>query len=321
MDPQRKSIHEQAVLQMLQRTRLSADDLVSHLANAADPAYWVRLNPNLTVGGAGRTPDESPPIDERRHNELVRRLAGEGIFQTDPVLPAPLVARMRGGIEALRAAGWPLAFAFVYDEFWLAACSPSLVRLLANVLGPGYRQIPHVWTHYVPPARGAAGWPPHVDGAGRSNRLSVWIPLSDATLENGCMYAVPRGESASRVAAEFAEHKTIEWEDLRALLCSSRALPARAGSFLGWAFDIIHWGSTCTQPGEPRVSVSLEFIGGNTPPKNDELPLLDPAAGVPPFPRRLHTVGRAILEYEKFEPSLVRYTALAERLVHEYREA
>src|SRR5207244_2616081 len=109
------------------------------------------------------------------------------------------------------------------------------------------------------PTPGASGWPPHCDDANRPNRVTVWIPLSDATLDNGCMYVVPRDRAAA---------------DADARLQACRALPAAAGSILGWNFDVLHWGSTCTRPGEPRIAISQEFIAPGAATAADELPLV-----------------------------------------------
>src|SRR5207245_2078717 len=123
----------------------------------------------------------------------------EGYFQAEPLFSVRVIQRLRNGIEVLRKEDWPPVFSFIYDEFWLATRGPSLAGLLSTALGPEHRQIPHLWTFYIPPTRGATGWLPHVDGweksdgsGDRSNRLTVWIPLSEATLENGCMYVIPK---------------------------------------------------------------------------------------------------------------------------------
>lgn len=66
------------------------------------------------------------------------------------------------------------------------------MRLLSAYLQPDYKLFPYVWAHYVPP--NSSGWNPHVDtddtGDG-ANELTVWLPITDATLDNGCIYVVP----------------------------------------------------------------------------------------------------------------------------------
>jgi hypothetical protein len=319
MNTEPTGAHQQVLRQLLERTRLRQDELAAYLSNAVAPAYWGQLNPQLGTDGKGTAVCmEATPIEPRQHGEFVRKVAVEGYFQTEPVLSAPALERMRSCLESLRREGWPPVFGFVYDEFWLAARTPSLVRLLSAVLGAGYRQIPHVWTHYVHPTKWAGGWPPHVDGPRRPNRLNVWLPLTDATLDNGCMYLIPRDRTPP-VARDFSRVEAVDRADLKALLHNARALPARAGAVLGWAFDVIHWGSRCDGPGEPRISISQEFIADGESPGSDELPLLEAQPGLPTFAQRLHAIGKGIVEYERFEPAMIRFVELARRLVERAR--
>lgn len=101
------------------------------------------------------------------------------------MLSVPFIQRMRERIETLRAKDWPPVFAFVYDEFWHVARAPFLAHVLSQALGPGHLQLPNLWAHYVYPNN--AGWSPHVDGRYGADKVSLWIPLSDATVSNGCM--------------------------------------------------------------------------------------------------------------------------------------
>jgi hypothetical protein len=309
-----------AVHQLLEQTRLSPGEVTSRFEQAWSVDFWQRLNPSLSVccHGAGGL-SESRAIGPHRRKAILVQLANDGYFEVQSLLPRRALERMRRGIDVLRQHDWPPVFAFVYDEFWQVTRVPSLVRLLATVLGPGYRQIPHVWSFFVPAALGAAGWKPHVDRGGRSSwekRLVLWIPLSDATLDNGCIYVIPRRRIAHRIERAWLETKSYTASELNAILQGSRALPARTGSVLGWDFNLIHWGSACGDGAGPRVSLSVEFIGPNTEPTRDECPLLEAAADrLPPFAQRLHVIGRAIRDYQRFEPRMVRFGELSDRLV------
>jgi hypothetical protein len=313
-----------AMRQLLEQTRMAPDQMASRLEQAGSAAYWERLNPTLSVcRNRSSRIGETHPIGPRRREALVKQFAADGYFQLDPLLPGATVRRMRRGIEILKKADWPPIFAFVYDEFWQVMRVPSLVQLLSAVLGDGYRHIPHGWLFYIPARPGAAGWPPHTDGPGPDrpdyrNRLSVWIPLSDATLDNGCMYVIPRRRIEARIEALGMRQPGYTGPDVRALLQASRALPARAGSILGWNFDLIHWGSVCGDARAPRVSISVEIIGGDAQPNADELPLLDPKTVLPTLAQRLDMIARAIRDYQRFEPLMVRYHDLAQRLAESF---
>ncbi len=144
------------------------------------------------------------------------------------------------------------------------------------------------------------------------------IPLSDATLENGCMYIVPRNLIPERIAKHFSKIEVVEVAELGPLLQAIRALPARAGSILGWDFGVIHWGSTCDNGKEPRISISVEFLREHKEPKRNECPLLETQVNIPAsLNQRLAVIGRAILTYQRFEASMIRFAGLASRLIEE----
>ena len=98
------------------------------------------------------------------------------------------------------------------------------------------------------------------------------------------------------------------------LLQRSRALPAPAGSVLGWAFDVLHWGSGNLRASAPRVSVAYEWLGADVTPLEPELPLIDLDQGFPPLSQRLDCVARAILSYHRFDPTLLAFEELAKQL-------
>lgn len=242
-----------------------------------DPEFWKRLNPALSVS--------ERPFDPRPHVEQFR---AEGWFQTDPVLD---VSSLRAAVESLAAAKLLPVFAFVYDEFWEVHRGAAVSALLSALLGPGYSQKPYVWIQIVDRASSSSGWPPHVDRDPPTEDISLWIPLTDATLDNGCMYLMP--SYASR-------------DDLQSI----RALPAGAGSVLGWRQDLLHWGSySSVRATEPRISIALEFDRGGG---------IDPRAPLPSLEERLNLIAKQILKYlEEFEPGRYdeKWLELADRII------
>jgi ectoine hydroxylase-related dioxygenase (phytanoyl-CoA dioxygenase family) len=140
--------------------------------------------------------------------------------------------------------------------------------------------------------------------------------LTDATLDNGCIYVVPGNLNTAGIGERRALRAASNLQ-MRELLQRGRALPARAGSLLGWYFRILHWGSVCHVAGAPRVSLVMEFIGAGERALDSELPLYDPREGLPSLPQRLHAIGRAILQYKRFELRMRRYVELAHGLMKE----
>jgi hypothetical protein len=315
----RKDLQTEVVWQMLESARLSSSEVGALLDRALDPDHWRHFDPRLTVCATGRHDvDEAHSLDSSEVRRLADKLAIEGYFHTDPVLPLSLIQKMQDCVAQLRGEGWPPVFAFVYDEFWTAVRTASLGQLLSAVLGRGYKQNSIVWTYYVAPRKRSAGWTPHADGGGEQ-RLTVWIPLTDATLENGCMYVIPRDLVPDSLPTDYNTYETIKKIELGRLLQCCQALPARAGSMLGWDHNLIHWGSMSHGSTTPRVSIGVEFLATHVTPSDYERPLLD-SASLPTFPQRLHMIAKGILEYKKFEPLMVRYGELAERLMSRCRE-
>jgi hypothetical protein len=214
----------------------------------------------------------------------------------------------------VRADGWPAVFAFVYDDLWSVVRGPWLRGFLGALLGPGYRQNSHLWLFRLLPERSASGWPPHADGPERPDRVTVWIPLTDATLDNGCMYVVPQDRVPASIP-DFTRVRSVDLGELQVLLQSSRALPAAAGSVLGWNHRVIHWGSACGRPEHPRVSLSVEFVAAGTRVFPDEAPALAASPTLPPLADRLRAIARGVLSYDRFDPTLFRFTDVAKALL------
>lgn len=289
--------------------------LDQQLKKAVSVEYWRDLNPQLTVeqppvGAVADLGDElAPPAIA----EQLNRFGVEGYFHTEACFREPWVARIRDGIERVRAEGWHPTFAFVYDELWLVARAPAMRALLHALLGAGYQQRPRVWTYYVEPgstapsagsARGnrGSGWGPHVDAEepifaedGRPKVLSIWIPLTDTDESNGCMYVVPHNLfNGTSIFARFPIPDTMASAEAVSLMHAARSLPARAGSILGWHQNLIHWGSISTSRARgPRISMAMEFqlrdaaLTGTT-----RTPVVwSPEPAMPDLRRRLRSIG------------------------------
>jgi len=289
------------------------EDLESRVLNALSSDYWRNLNPTLSLGKAAPTRHaKDASFSSDSPNRYMHHLLQEGYFQTPVMLPQSLLRRMLKGIETVRNAGWPGVFAFLYDDFWTAFRHPILKRLLTANLGLPYRQLPYIWAHYVGP--NSSGWPPHVDGGGRP-KLSVWLPLTEATLDNGCIYVVRRNQKTDALAQSFAKRERYRYAELVTLMRNSRALPVPAGSFLGWGPELIHWGSASGETACPRISIAVEFTSDLASPPAKGLPFLDADSELPSFNTRLLVVARAVQLYENFEPALARSQILAEKII------
>src|SRR2546423_14031681 len=126
-------------------------------ANAEDIAFWRALRPDLSIeSGEPHEPFEVPAL-----SELMARLRYEGYVNVPGVVPEKDFAPLAACVACLHERDIPLAFAFVYDEFWLLF--QRLRGFLENVLGTAYRALPDFWVWYVTPSDEATGWSPHRD--------------------------------------------------------------------------------------------------------------------------------------------------------------
>ena len=91
--------------------------------------------------------------------------------------------------------------------------------------------------------------------------ISIWLPLVDITLENGCMYVVPRaGDGSWGCGEDEVEIPSFDMKTVRALA------PAKAGTLFAWAGNTVHWGASCAKQDEktPRLSLAFVFRNKNT---------------------------------------------------------
>ncbi len=237
-------------------------------------------------------------LSQAESARCVRQVIEEGYLQTGPMLPEQLVRKLSSGIKKVFRLGVPGPFAFVYDEYWQVLNSFS--QLLTPILGEGYRFIPDFWAWHVVKQGTASGWAPHRDHQynrstlnedGSPQLLTLWIPLTDATPLNACMYVLP-----TNLDPNYPDNigiQTVEHEQLQSI----RALPATAGSVLGWNSYAIHWGGRSSQwAKEPRISMGIYFQSKNVEPFE---PLVMDLPCEVPFEFRLGVIGRALLMYNK----------------------
>lgn len=262
-----------------------------------DIAQWRTLCPELHVEGN----IERPLFDMGDIEELVKEIRTEGYVNVPNVLPESLFGPLRRGVERLYESGVLLPFSFVYDEFWLAY--QGAARFMSAVLGQDYRALPDFWTWRVPAADTGAGWGPHrdrvqptVDPDNSPHSLTVWLPFSDATPLNGCMYVLPAHLDERFQTRVFDGPGNNHVADPQRI----RAVPATAGSFLAWNQALLHWGGRGSRLGAaPRISAAFEFQRGDRQPYN--MPLLDPMR-MPSFEERLGLIGKQVLQYQHMYP-------------------
>lgn len=277
----------------------------------ADPALWHSFAPTLHVGDARLSAAAMQPMafDASSLAGLNANLVREGYFQLPALDWGVDVAHVAAGVSAVVAAGYLPVFAFMYDQPWFMYA--RLHALLASVLDEHYMMMPAFWAWHVDGAREGAGWRPHRDLGHRTllpdrrpKAMTVWLPLTDATPQNGCMYILP--------ADRDPHYGTPRDHEISVDLQSVRALPSEAGGLLAWTQAVFHWGGRARTPvAAPRISLAVEFQRSDQPPIYE--PLLDPRQ-LPDPSFRLKLILRQALQYQHMYPLAPDLKALAEAL-------
>ncbi len=165
------------------------------------------------------------------------------------MLPPELVERVRADVA--RAA----EDAFLEDAMW--DLLDLVLPVAREALASDVAILPAFWAWRLEP--NASGWTAHRDGPERARdangglaMCSIWVPLTDATTRNGCIHCVP---SYWDMAYESVLGGNVVMREE-----AIRALPAAAGSVLGWSHSLLHWGGMCAPDESPRLSTSFELI-------------------------------------------------------------
>ncbi len=271
-----------------------------------NPDHWRRLNPDLTIS--------ANPFDQRRPlcevaaasaDAHLLHIREEGYFHTPPLLAPDETARLADGIGRVVHAGFPASFVCVYDEFYQAF--DRLGALLAPILGDGYLMV----------AEGFGAW--HIEGGDTESRLfgpagphrdslgpdrhdlarenptlvNAWIPLTDATLDNSCIYLLPAHRDPSYLSSDrkFLANR-VPFQHIR-------AVPAAAGSVVCWTTHLLHWGSRGSRrAGVPRMSIAMYLQSRAVPPYDESA---FPVPSAVPFTDRLHWIALTLRDPKIFD--------------------
>lgn len=279
---------------------------VLSIADVERKDFWGSIAPMLTVEGEGT----ETALSSLDLGTVMQNLRYEGYVNVPGVVPQARVAALRAGVEALVARGIPPLFTLVYDQIW--SLFEDLAPFLEAVLGKGYVGLPAYWVWHVDARDAAAGWGPHRDRSTRTidddntpHCITVWMPLSDATPLNGCIYVLPAHHDERFSRRDWSgddNNKVFEPQKIR-------ALPATAGSLLSWNHALLHWGGQASRMAKgPRISAAFEFQRGDI--QRIESPVLRPDRR-PTFHERLGLIGKQILRYRHMYPLSEELAAIA----------
>jgi phytanoyl-CoA dioxygenase PhyH len=282
-------------------------DLRSHLAPIESPDLWRRINPALTITDAPftdrKTDYEFRPSDIQRARP---QMCEDGYLHSGPGVSAEDCQALSAALERIIEARYHPMFLAVYDEYWQVM--QRIAPLLTPILGDHYRVLGDFWIWCISQRTASEGWRPHRDYQfprritvredGAPMIVTVWIPFTDATPLNGCMYIVPMGGDPHLPDRPSA----VDVSNLQTI----RALPAQAGSVLAWNQYALHWGGAASKWADgPRMSTGIYVQAGDVPLFTDKPIDFDQPL---PFAKRLALISANLLLYQsehRFPPELV----------------
>lgn len=206
-----------------------------------------------------------------------------------------LCARLCKGLRKLKAAGFAPAFIYIFDEAWIAierqwrllgavltsdcdgdgdvtttVLEPSMgAHVLSRPVAPHGAAEDGVASSCTTELQrhtfiGGSFSKPHRDHSsnecfdddGRPTLLSLWLPVTDVTTDNGCMFVIPRESDPLLHRPEhprhLAPHKGL---DVGAAIALA---PTCRGCGLAWHGSLVHWGGQCASfaEAEPRAALT-----------------------------------------------------------------
>jgi hypothetical protein len=272
-------------------------DLRSHLAQIESPDLWRRINPHLTITDAPFV--ERPALYDFSSRDIERarlQVCEDGYLQSGPGVSAADCQALSSAIERIIEARYHPMFLALYDDYWRVL--QGIAPLLTPILGQHYRVLGDFWIWCISHRTASAGWRPHRDHQFRRRVtlrddrtpmiITVWIPFTDATPLNGCIYLLPLPRDPN-----FPDRpNAFEASSLQDV----RALPAQAGSVLAWNQYVLHWGSAATKWADgPRMSTGIYVQAGDVPLFTDKPVDFDQAL---PFEKRLSLIASNMLLYQ-----------------------
>ena len=275
------------------------------------PEFWREQCPTLSITERLASWDRDVgTLSSTTRGLYQERMREEGYFQDHNAACARLAPALAAAVRTCKRLELPPVFVFVFDEAW--ECLYSLHPMLSAMLGENYRVQPEFWAWHVDPQAGEAGNVPHRDRGYQClapdkspNSLTVWVPLTEAIPQNGCIYVLPANRDP--VYGTENEHR------LQIDLTQIRALPARPGEFIVWSQALLHWGAATSRfAPHPRISMGMDFQRGDLPDVEEPELLMAPFSN-PGFDQRLRLIARQITRYQQVE--VPRHTRLAEQLL------
>eukprot|EP00943_MAST-04B_sp_MAST-4B-sp1_P002845 g2845.t1 len=250
-----------------------------------DENYWRQLCPELTVkeDKIATVQQSVFSLNDDDIKKYKNELCTKGYFRLNSSMllwEKELLEKIVRSIELLRSKGWPPHFILIFNEIWKIGHQFS--KILEQTSNNKLNMDLLAW--YIDPKLNQSGFSPHRDRMPKDKPgqtpgtavkksfhddntpkyTSIWLPLTNATPDNSCLYFIPANEDPY-----YAIGDPIDMEPLDAVLprdnLSSlqkiRCMPCTPGSPLVFSHRLIHWAGRsnpdCTDG--PRVALGFAF--------------------------------------------------------------
>jgi hypothetical protein len=313
---------------------MAPPDALATTSSATDPKVWRRIAlragedvaERLHIGGASTkslSGARCHRLDASTSSTHAKRMETLGFTVVDDARNAHSSSSLKGVEEtrnalakccvALRDAGLDPTWVFMYDEAWEYLNDAR--NVFEDDILNGLRCNYDVLAWIVDPIVDAetTAFCPHRDrqpddapGSFRSDGTAkystIWMPLTDATPENSCLYCIPRPYDPGYFEGDCDD---VDVDPMRVALDGKaayqriRAMPCRAGGAVAFTHRLIHWGSVGEgKEGAPRINLSCGFADDDYEP-----PYLAHQPDVPTVEERAGLIAAQLISYhERFRP-------------------
>ena len=215
---------------------------------------------------------------------IARDLLESGLIENDWAdEPFPTrLARLFDGLSDAEFLKFGRSWRERLPGYFLLMSNPKIVDAVESLIGPELfsnpvynvrPKVPKVAAGAVPWHQDKSYWP----DANSNPVITVWIPLVDSTLENGCLHIIPGTHTKRALAHEKEGYTGTSYTEISRETIQKRekniiALPMRAGSAVLFNDRLIH-SSTPNNSNGVRWSVDLRYQ------PTDQDPMIQHGAG------------------------------------------
>lgn len=237
-------------------------------------------------------------------------------------------------MKRLVESGWPPVFIFLYDEPWkmmlrlfdlmcpvldddeatleASMAAWSLTKPQRNTITSGNKE--KVGANFGTPHRDITYNNCHNPLDGSPDILSLWVPLVDVDLSNGCMYCIPR-DCDPQFNKDSVGSDQDPFSHRFPYAHVTPLAPIAAGTVNVWHPTLIHWGSACSSESvlPPRQSIAMAFrVREETRPSTAKeverygrIPFTKKELqdGGPDYKARLRMIAKSLMLYNVWYPT------------------